>query len=110
MFSHGAFASTGSWTHGAQAAVPASRRSRRTSATGRKATVASATRLSGRPQRARCHLQDAREDDARLRQAAEEEEVHQQRLPGADAVDDEADQEGEAAEGCESQQETPDAR
>ena len=52
MFSQGVFASTGSWTHGAQAAAPASRTSSRTNAAGRKAAVASATRLRGRPQRA----------------------------------------------------------
>ena len=51
MFSQACFASTGSCTHGIQPGAPASRTSSSTNDTGRKAEVASALRLSARPQR-----------------------------------------------------------
>ena len=65
--------------------------------------------LERTPPAGRRHLQDAGQHHARLRQTAEEEEVDQQRLPGAGPVQQEAGQEREAAQRREAQQQAPGA-
>ena len=109
MFSQGALASTGSCTHGAQAAVPASRTSSSTKAAGRNGDRRLGDALERAAPAGGGHLQDAREDHAGLRQPAEEQEVDQQRLPRPDAVEHEAGQEGNASEGRHAEQEPPHA-